>query len=455
MSSNLFVKELKKAVASGEIDTVIVAQIDMQGRLMGKRFHAGFFLKSAIKETHSCNYLLATDMEMETVEGYKATSWEAGYGDYIMQPDLSTLRIIPWLEKTALVLCDLKDHKTHKDVPHSPRAILKKQIARLEEMGMKAMMATELEFHVFKQNFEQAHDENYRSLEPISPYNEDYHIFQTTKEEGLMRAIRNGLHGAGIVVENTKGEADAGQAEVNVKYCEALEVADNHVIIKNGVKEMAFLHGNAVTFLAKWSAKAAGNSSHIHQSLWSKEGEPLFYDEKEKHAMSKIMRSYMAGLLAHASEATLFLAPYINSYKRFVAGTFAPTKAIWSMDNRTAGFRVCGADTKSVRVECRIGGSDLNPYLALAAQIAAGIEGIEKNMELEKEFVGDAYGGKNVREIPSTLRQATKALDNSKMLRKAFGDDVIDHYVHAAKHEQNEYDGIVSDWEVNRGFERA
>lgn len=455
MPANLTLAQLKKLVKNNEIDTIIAAQIDMQGRLMGKRFHAEYFLDSAIEETHCCNYLLATDMEMLTVEGYKATSWEKGYGDYIMKPDLSTLRIIPWLEKTALVLCDIQNHKTHKDVAHSPRAILKNQIARLEKMGIKAMMATELEFHVFKQDFEEANEDNYRFLEPISPYNEDYHIFQTTKEEGLMRSIRNGLSGAGIIVENTKGEADAGQAEINVKYCEALEVADNHVIIKNGVKEMAFLHGNAVTFLAKWSAKAAGNSSHIHQSLWSIEGEPLFYDKKAKHAMSKTMRSYMAGLLAHASETTVFLAPYINSYKRFVAGTFAPTKAIWSMDNRTAGFRVCGANSKSVRVECRIGGSDLNPYLALAAQIAAGIEGIEKNMQLEDEFIGDAYSGKDVREIPKTLCEATKALDNSKMLRKAFGNDVIDHYVHCARHEQNEFDKVVTDWEVNRGFERA
>ncbi len=455
MPSNLTITALKKLAKNGQIDTVIAAMVDMQGRLMGKRFHVDFFLNSAVKETHFCNYLLATDMEMGTVEGYKATSWEAGYGDYVMKPDLDTLRAIPWLEKTALVLCDVLDHKTHKDVPHSPRAILKKQIARLEKLGMKAMMATELEFHVFKQNFEQAHEEGYRFLEPISPYNEDYHIFQTTKEEGLMRSIRNGLHGAGIVVENTKGEADAGQAEVNVQYCEALEVADSHAIIKNGVKEIAFLHGNAVTFLAKWSEKAAGNSSHIHQSLWSKEGEPLFYDKGEKYSMSKIMRSYMAGLLAHASENTFFLAPYINSYKRFVAGTFAPTKAIWSMDNRTAGFRVCGADTKSVRVECRIGGSDLNPYLALAAQIAAGIAGIENEMKLEDEFVGDAYGGENVRNISSTLREATKELDKSKMLRDAFGDDVIDHYVHCARHEQSEFDKVVTDWEVNRGFERA
>ncbi len=455
MARNLSLKSLKKIVASGKIDTVIAAQIDMQGRLMGKRFHADFFLKSAINETHSCNYLLATDMEMETVEGYKVTSWEAGYGDYIMQPDLSTLRLIPWLEGTALVLCDVLDHKAHKEVSHSPRSILKKQIKRLEKLSMRAMMATELEFHVFKQNFEEAHEENYQYLEPISPYNEDYHIFQTTREEGLMRSIRNGLHGAGIAVENTKGEADAGQAEINVQYCEALEAADNHVIIKNGVKEIAFLHGNAVTFLAKWSEKAAGNSSHIHQSLWNIEGEPLFYDRKAKYSMSKIMRSYMAGLLEHASESTFFLAPYINSYKRFVAGTFAPTKAIWSMDNRTAGFRVCGADTKSVRVECRIGGSDLNPYLALAAQIAAGIAGIENEMKLEDEFVGDAYGGKNVRNIPSTLREATKELDKSKMLRDAFGDDVIDHYVHCARHEQSEFDRVVTDWEVNRGFERA
>lgn len=455
MPSNLTITALKKLANNGQIDTVIVAMVDMQGRLMGKRFHVDFFLSSAVKETHSCNYLLATDMEMETVKGYKATSWEAGYGDYVMKPDLDTLRIMPWLEGTALVLCDVLDHKTHKEVAHSPRAILKKQIKRLEALGMKAMMATELEFHVFKQNFEEALEEDYRFLEPISPYNEDYHIFQTTKEEGLMRAIRNGLHGAGIVVENTKGEADAGQAEVNVQYCEALEVADNHVIIKNGVKEIAFLQDYAVTFLAKWSEKAAGNSSHIHQSLWSAEGEPLFYDKDEKYSMSNTMRSYMAGLLAHASENTFFLAPYINSYKRFVAGTFAPTKAIWSMDNRTAGFRVCGADTKSVRVECRIGGSDLNPYLALAAQIAAGIAGIENNMKLEDEFVGDAYGGKNVREIPSTLREATIELNKSKMLRDAFGDDVIDHYVHCASHEQSEFDRIVTDWEVNRGFERA
>ena len=455
MAGKLTLEELRAAVASGEIDTVLAAQIDMQGRLMGKRFHAEFFCESAYKETHSCNYLQATDMEMNTVEGFKSTSWEAGYGDYTMKPDLSTLRRIPWLEGTALVLCDMFDHHTHEEVPHSPRAILKKQVARLEAMGMKAFMATELEFFLFKQSYEEAHAQGYRNLDVISPYNEDYHIFQTTKEEGVMRAIRNGLNGADIPVENSKGEADAGQEEINVRYAEALTMADRHVLIKNGCKEIAWAKGHAISFLAKWHYDHAGNSSHVHQSLWSLDGTPLFFDPDAKYGMSELMQNYVAGLLAHADEITCFLAPYINSYKRFVAGTFAPTKSVWSMDNRTAGFRVCGDDTKAVRVECRIGGADLNPYLAMAALLAAGIDGIEKKMALEPEFKGDAYGGTDVREIPATLREATTALDGSTMLRSAFGDEVIDHYVHAARWEQIEYDRRVTDWEVNRGFERA
>ena len=455
MAGKLTLEELRAAVASGEIDTVLAAQIDMQGRLMGKRFHAEFFCESAYKETHSCNYLQATDMEMNTVEGFKATSWQAGYGDYTMKPDLSTLRRIPWLEGTALVLCDMFDHHTHEEVPHSPRAILKKQVARLEAMGMKAFMATELEFFLFKQSYEEAHAQGYRNLDVISPYNEDYHIFQTTKEEGVMRAIRNGLNGADIPVENSKGEADAGQEEINVRYAEALTMADRHVLIKNGCKEIAWAKGHAISFLAKWHYDHAGNSSHVHQSLWSLDGTPLFFDPDAKYGMSELMQNYVAGLLAHADEITCFLAPYINSYKRFVAGTFAPTKSVWSMDNRTAGFRVCGDGTKAVRVECRIGGADLNPYLAMAALLAAGIDGIEKKMALEPEFKGDAYGGTDVREIPATLREATTALDGSTMLRSAFGDEVIDHYVHAARWEQIEYDRRVTDWEVNRGFERA
>ncbi|KOF15644.1 glutamine synthetase [Ensifer adhaerens] len=449
-------EQLKEDVAAGRIDTVLACQVDMQGRLMGKRFHAQYFVDSAWQETHSCNYLLATDMEMETVSGYKATSWEKGYGDYTMKPDLSTLRRIPWLEGTALVLCDMLDHHTHAEVPHSPRAILKKQIARLEAMGLKAFMASELEFFLFDQTYDDARRSGYRNLQLVSGYNEDYHIFQTTKEEDVMRAIRNGLQGADIPVENSKGEASAGQEEINVRYADALTMADRHAIIKNGCKEIAWSRGKAITFLAKWNYSAAGSSSHVHQSLWSADGKtPKFFDQDGKYGMSEQMRQYVAGLLSHASEITYFLAPYINSYKRFMAGTFAPTKAVWSKDNRTAGYRLCGEDTKAIRIECRVGGSDLNPYLAFAALLAAGISGIEGKMELEAPFVGDAYGGKNVREIPHTLRAATEALTGSEMLRAAFGDDVIDHYVRAAEWEQEEYDRRVTDWEVARGFERA
>ncbi|MBL0375312.1 glutamine synthetase [Rhizobium sp. KVB221] len=455
MSAPYSFDDLKQEVSQGLIDTVLAVQVDMQGRLMGKRFHAQYFVESAYEETHSCNYLLATDMEMETVSGYKSTSWEKGYGDYTMRPDLSTLRRVPWLEGTAMVICDLLDHHTHEEVPHSPRAILKKQVKRLEAMGMKAFMASELEFFLFDQTYDSARENGYRDLQLVSGYNQDYHIFQTTKEEDVMRAIRNGLHGAGIPVENSKGEASAGQEEINVRYAEAVEMADRHAIIKNGCKEIAWSRGKAITFLAKWNYSAAGSSSHVHQSLWSLDGKPLFFDPKGRYGMSALMENYVAGLLAHAGDITYFLAPYINSYKRFVAGTFAPTKAIWSKDNRTAGYRLCGEDTKGIRIECRVGGSDLNPYLAFAALLAAGIDGIEKKMKLEAPFEGDAYGAKEVREIPKTLRDATDMLTKSKLLREAFGDDVVDHYTRAAQWEQEEYDRRITDWEVARGFERA
>jgi glutamine synthetase len=459
MPNSLSLDSLKKLVKNNEIDTILACQVDMQGRLMGKRFHAQFFLDSAIDETHSCNYLLATDMEMDTVEGYKATSWESGYGDYIMKPDMSTLRLTPWLEGTAMVICDVLDSKTHKEVPHSPRAILQKQVSRLNKMGMKPMMASELEFFLFNDSFEEAEEKGYRNLKLASSYNEDYHILQTTKEEGVMRSIRNGLFGAGITVECSKGEASAGQEEINIKYDEALIAADNHVITKNACKEISWAQGKSVTFMAKWDDKSAGSSSHVHQSLWSLDGKPLFFDKKgigEKYGMSDVMKHYVAGLLKYAAEFAFFLAPNINSYKRFSAGTFAPTKAIWSLDNRTAGYRLCGADTGAIRMECRVGGSDLNPYLAFAALIAAGIKGIEEKLELEPEFVGDAYSAdSNAQEIPTTLRAAIVALDDSKMLRKAFGDEVINHYVHAGHHEQSEFDRRVTDWEINRGFERG
>jgi glutamine synthetase len=457
MAGNLTLEQLEKEVAGGSIDTVVAAFTDLQGRLMGKRFHARYFLDGGHEETHGCDYLLATDIDMEPVPGYSAASWEKGYGDFVLKPDLGTLCFIPWLPATALVLCDVLDHHTHAEIPHSPRAVLKKQIARLAKMNMKAYMASELEFFLFDESYASAQEKGYRNLKTAGAYIQDYHILQTTKEETVMRAIRNGLQGAGIPVENSKGEWGPGQEEINVKYAEALEMADRHVILKNGCKEIAWAQGKAITFMAKWDYGLAGNSAHIHQSLWSKDGkQALFHDPKGDHGMSQLMKHYVAGLLAHADEITYFLAPYINSYKRFQVGTFAPTRAVWSFDNRTAGYRLCGADGKAVRIECRVGGADLNPYLAFAALIAAGIDGVEKKMELEPVFSGDAYDIKRkLREIPKTLRAALDLLHKSSLLRTAMGDDVIDHYLHTGRWEQFEYDRRITDWEIRRGFERS
>ena len=451
----LSVEALREAVAEGVVDTVVAAQVDMQGRLMGKRFHAAHFLEHALEETHSCNYLLATDQEMETVEGYAATSWAAGYGDYTMVPDLATLRLAPWLEGTALVLCDVVDHATHEAVPHSPRAVLKRQIARAAEMGFVPMTATELEFFLFDTSYERAERRDYRDLRLSSAYNEDYHILQTTKEEDVMRRIRNGLYGAGIPVENTKGEASAGQEEVNILYGDALATADRHSIVKNACKEIAWSRGKAVTFMAKWHEDSAGSSSHVHQSLVDENGASVFFDGSAEHGLSTLGRHYVAGLLEHARDVTCFLAPTINSYKRFVAGTFAPTRAVWSLDNRTAGYRLCAAGTEAVRIECRVGGADLNPYLALAAEIAAGLAGIDGELALPPPAEGDVYAATDAEEIPTTLRAATKALAGSAMLRAAMGDAVVDHYVHAARWEQSAFDRAVTDWERARLFERG
>ncbi len=455
MAGNLTFEELTECVLEGTIDTVVAAIPDMQGRLMGKRFQAQYFIETAWQESHCCKYLVATDLAMTTVENYASTSWAAGYGDYVMKPDLGTLRKLPWLEGTAFVLCDLLDHASHGPVPHSPRAVLQKQLARLKAMGLTMTTATELEFFIFRETFEEMKDQKYRGMTPMSPYNEDYHIFQTTREEDVMRPIRNGLYGAGIRVESSKGEASAGQVELNIQYSDPLDMADTHVLVKNSVKEMAWLHGRSVSFMAKWHHKAAGSSSHIHQSLSDKDGKSVFFDPNRKHGMSETMEHALAGLLAHAGETTFFLAPYVNSYKRFAAGTFAPTSTVWSVDNRTAGYRVVAPDTEAVRVECRIGGSDLNPYLALASQIAANIAGIEGKLKLEPEFNGNAYGAETSRGIPATLRAATEALRHSTMLREAMGDDVVDHYVRSAEWEQEDFDRVVTDYEVKRGFEQA
>jgi len=455
MQGMLTLDDLRALTDKGEIDTVLVCFTDLQGRLLGKRFTARFFVDGAYEETHACNYLLALDIDMEPVPGYKAASWAQGYGDFVMKPDLATLRRTPWLPGTALVLCDVLDHHTQNDLPHSPRAILKKQVERMAATGMKAVAASELEFFLFDESYESLAHKHWKHAKTAAQYIEDYHILQTTKEEPFMRAIRNGLMGAGIPVENSKGEWGPGQEEINVRYADVLDMADRHVIMKNGIKEMAHLQGKAVTFMAKWDYGLAGNSSHIHMSLWGADGAPKFLDEKGDHGMSDLMRQFMAGQLKYSRDITYFLAPYINSYKRFMVGTFAPTRAIWSFDNRTAGFRLCGAGTKAIRCECRIGGADLNPYLAYAALLAAGLRGIEENLILEPVFTGDAYSATgNVREIPKTLREAIDCLKGSKMLKETFGEDVIEHYVHTAEWEQFEYDRRITDWEIKRGFER-
>ena len=454
MSEVLTFEKLKAAVSDGSVDTVLACLVDMQGRLMGKRFVARHFVDSAWEETHCCDYLLATDLEMATPDGYASTSWQSGYGDYVMKPDLNTLRPVPWLEGTAMVLCDILDHHTHEEVAHSPRAVLKKQVARLEAMGLVAMMATELEFFLFEKSFDEIRKEGFRSLEPISGYNQDYHILQTTKEEDIMRPVRNYLVAAGVPVENSKGEAEDRSGRTQHQVCSGsgnggpshhrqacsqgnrlAKRAGGDVFCQNGVTTRSAPH--------RTSTNRFGKTANRH-----------FFDANDELGMSALMRNYLAGLLKYAVDSTYFLAPYVNSYKRFQKGTFAPTRIIWSVDNRTAGFRLCGDGTEAVRVECRIGGSDINPYLALAAQIAAGVKGIEEALELVPPAKGDAYGGSSGM-IPQNLRDAREALEGSAMLREAFGDEVIDHYCRAAGWELEEFDRVVTDYEVARGFERS
>ncbi len=445
---------LIRQVEEGEVDTVLVCLVDMQGRQMGKRFHARNFLDHAIRETHCCNYLLATDLEMATPDGYRATSWEHGYGDYVMQPDLSTLRPVPWLEKTVMVLCDLLDHHHHAPVPHSPRQILKTQVDRLAALGFDAMMATELEFFLFEGAPDDIRKAGFRDLKPIGGYNQDYGILQTTREEFVMQPLRNHLFAAGIEVECTKGEAETGQEELNLRYGPAMLCADQHTIAKHATKEIAAQQGVTASFLPKWQHDKVGSASHVHCSLF-KDGQNAFYDADRPHAKSELMDHFVAGLIKYAPDYTAFLAPYVNSYKRFRKGTFAPTKTVWSVDNRTAGFRMCGEGTKGVRIECRIGGSDMNPYLVQAAMLAAGIAGIEEGLALQPPARGDAYGDAGAGEIPTSLRDATETLRGSVMLRAAMGNDVVDHYTRAAEVEQEAFDAVVTDWEIARGFERC
>jgi glutamine synthetase len=440
--------ELRKLIATGEVDTVVVAFTDMQGRLLGKRLHGEFFVDEVLDELHAvegCNYLLALEMEMDPVAGYEIASWEQGYGDFAIRPDLQTLRRIPWLEATALVLGDVQWHDGSSVQP-SPRQVLRAQMERAAALGFTPMAGSELEFFLLKETFAEAHAKGYTGLTPSVPYILDYHILATTYDEPLLRAIRNGMQGAGIAVETSKGEAWPGQHEINFRFADALTMADNHVIYKNGAKEIAYLNGCAITFMAKPFEDWIGSSCHIHSSLF-RDGDAAFPGD------DALFGSWLAGQIACARELAVFFAPTINSYKRYAAGSWAPTTLAWGHDNRTCGFRVVGHG-KARRVETRIPGGDVNPYLAFAAMIASGLYGIEHGLEAPEPLEGNAYES-DAERFPSTMREAIAALESSATARAAFGDQVVDHYLNYARTEQVLFDRFVTDWERKRYFERG
>lgn len=441
--------ELRSLVDDGTIDTVVVALTDMQGRLQGKRCHARYFLDEVVGHgTEACNYLLAVDVDMNTVDGYAMSSWERGYGDFVLRPDLSTLRRTPWNEGTALVLCDL-EWEDGSPVVASPRQVLRRQLDRLAAMGLVAMVGTELELIVFKDTYEQAWDARYSGLQPANQFNVDYSLTGTARIEGLLRRIRNDMTGAGLVVESAKGECNLGQHEIAFKYTDALGTADHHVVYKTGAKEIAAQEGMSLTFMAKFDERE-GNSCHIHLSLRDAgDGSPAFAADD---GMSDLMRSFLAGQLACLSELTLLLAPNVNSYKRFVPGSFAPTTIAWGHDNRTCALRVVGHGP-SLRFENRVPGGDVNPYLAIAALVAAGLHGVEQGLALEPALEGNAYtSGRPT--VPTSLAEARSRFAASPVARAAFGDEVVDHYAHAAQVELDAFAAAVTDWERIRGFER-
>ena len=442
------VDELHGEVDAGRIDTVLLCLTDMQGRLQGKRLSARHFLGEVVEHAaEGCNYLLAVDVEMNTVEGYEMSSWDTGYGDFMMIPDLDTLRVAPWLPGTALVMADLQ-WEDGSPVVASPRQILRRQLDRLAERDLAAYAGSELEFIIFRHTYEQAWRKGYRDLEPINFYNVDYSMLGTTRVEPLLRRIRNAMDSMGMPVESAKGECNPGQHEINFRYSHALAMADNHTIYKNAAKEMASEQGYALTFMAKYN-DLEGNSCHLHFSLRGTDGEPVFADG---HDMSPMFRHFVAGQIAALRELTLLYAPNINSYKRYVDGSFAPTVAAWGFDNRTCAFRVVGHGA-GMRVENRVPGGDVNPHLAFAAMIAAGLHGIDEELELEDAHVGNAYKSDNER-VPDNLRDAAELFSASELARDAFGDDVVKHYRNMADVELAAFGAAVTDWERYRGFER-
>lgn len=450
--SSLSLDALKTAVADGSIDTVVVAMTDMQGRLTGKRIHGQFFLDEVLKHgTEGCNYLLAVDVDMNTVAGYEMSSWERGYSDFALVPDINTLRLIDWQPGAALVLADVA-WLDHSDVVASPRQILRKQVKALNDAGMEAMCGTELEFVVYKDTYEQAWDKGYKNLIPVNQYNVDYSILGGSRIEPLLRRIRLSMAAAGMIVESVKGECNFGQHEIAFKYSDALSNCDNHVIYKNGAKEIASQEGYALTFMAKPNERE-GNSSHIHLSFRGKDGSMVMVDESDKEqGMSDLGRQFIAGQIAHLGELTLLFAPNINSYKRYVPGSFAPTAIRWGRDNRTCALRLVGHGP-SLRLENRVAGGDVNPYLAVAGIIAAGLDGINKKMSLEPAFLGNAYDSDSVR-IPSSMSEALELWENSVWVKESFGAEVQAHYANMAKIEIAAYGKAVTDWELFRNFER-
>ena len=451
----LDLSSLRERVKNEEIETVIVAFTDHYGRLMGKRFDAEFYLKSgADAGTHACDYLLTTDMEMEPVPGYSFANWELGYGDFHLVPDPDTLRIASWLDKTALVLCDIHNNKTHDFVSVAPRSILRRQLDRSAQMGFNCQAASELEFYLFEESYRTASEKNYHQLKSTGYYLEDYHILQGSRIEGFMGAARRHLKQSGIPVENSKGEWGLGQHELNVTYAEVLEMADRHIIYKQCLKELADQRDMAVTFMAKYDEKGAGSSCHLHMSLW-KEDQNIFAGGEQIGPVwgSDYFRWFLGGWIAHVQDVMPFYAPTVNSYKRFVDGSWAPTRLAWSHDNRTAGFRVVGKEN-SLRIECRIPGADCNPYLAFAASLASGLHGIEHKIEPPEIFTGDMYAAKHLPGVPSTLSDALLNFEESAFNKATFGEDVISHYGHFYRKELEAFHQSVTDWEKHRYFER-
>ena len=447
----LTLNELEAAVADGSIDTVVAAFTDMQGRLMGKRIEGEFFLEQVVSSgVEGCNYLLALDMEMDPVPGYRMANWESGYGDFGIAPDMETLRRIPWLDATALVICDVVDHHGGPIV-ESPRQILIEQYDRAYAAGFTPMMMSELEFYLFKQSYAQAWEQGYKDLTPTIPYILDYHILATTMDEPFIQQLRRGMHHAGIPVEFSKGEAWYGQHELNLRYADAVTAADRHTIYKNGAKEIAAQNGIAATFMAKPSEKDIGSSCHIHMSLFNSESKNAFVDGDGEN---DTFRHFLGGLRAHVRELALFVAPSINSYKRYAAESWAPTSVSWGRDNRTCGFRIVG-NGQSRRIECRIPGADVNPYLGFAAMLAAGLDGIENKLDPGPELIGNAYEAAKAEAFPSSLREGVANWENSEFVKKTFGDDVWFHYLNYGQTEQRLFDQVVTDYERTRMFERG